>query len=192
MNDSHEVNFKTFIGDNMSNQISQKEAVVNGVKSILGSNFDPSLPAKDQLSKDQISTLKNNVVDGIINGNVSFNKDTNDLKEVARYVNGMVSNHFRKAKELNGGSTYSPQSTGRGSRDSQVSELNKLLKTFEENTEEYNQIVEAIALRKAVLTSEKSETLKEKRKQKELASIDTNALPESLRSLATSLVSENA
>jgi len=176
----------------MSNQISQKEAVVNEVKSILGSSFDPSTPVKEQLSKDQINTLKSNVVSGIVNGNVSFNKDTTDSKEVARYVAGMVSNHFRKAKELNGGSTYSPQSTGRGSRDSQVSELNKLLKTFEENTEEYNQVVEAIALRKAVLASEKSELLKEKRKKKELASIDTEALPESLRNLATSLVSENA
>lgn len=191
MNDSHEVNFKTFIGGYMS-QMSQKEAVVNEVKTILGTNFDPNIPAKDQLSKDQIIALKNNIVNNIINGTVVFSKEINDAKEVARYVSGMVSNHFRKAKELNGGNTYSPQSTGKGSRDSQICELNKLLKTFTENSEEYNQVVEAIAARKATLASEKAELLKENKKKKELASINTNVLPDNLKDLASNLVSENA
>lgn len=168
--------------------ISQKEAVLNEVKSILGSNFDPSLPAKDQLTASQISTLKDNVVAGIIAGAVSFNKDTTDEKEIGRYVSGMVSNHFRKAKELNGGDSYAPQSTGRGSRDSQISELNKLLKTFEEGSDEFNQVAEAIAARKAELSVEKSEQSKEKKKQKELSSINTDVLPEGLRELAHSLV----
>ena len=176
----------------MSNQISQKSAVVNEVKSILGSNFDASVPAKSQLTKDQINTIKANVVNNIVNGSVAYNKDVTDSKEVARYVSGMVSNHFRKAKELNGGNSYAPQSTGRGSRDSQISELNKLLKTFEENSEEYNQVVAAISARKNELATIKSEQAKERKKQKELASLNTEVLPENLKNLADSLVSENA
>lgn len=175
-----------------TNQISQKEAVVNEVKAILGSSFDPSRPAKDQLSKDQIDTIKANVVNNIVSGNVSFTKDSSDLKEVEKYVGGMISNHFRKAKELNGGSSYSPQSTGRGSRDSQISELNKLLKTFDEGSDEYDQVIAAISARKSELALEKNEQAKTKRKQKELASIDVSVLPDNLKGLANDLVSENA
>lgn len=169
--------------------ISQKDAVLNEVKSILGSSFNPSLPAKDQLTADQMNTLRNNVVAGIVAGAVSFNKDTTDEKEITRYVSGMVSNHFRKAKELNGGDSYSPQSAGRGSRDLQLSELSKLLKTFEEGSDEFNQITEAIAARRAELSVEKTEQSKERKKQKELNSINTEVLPEGLRGLAHSLVS---
>lgn len=175
----------------MSTQISQKDAVVNEVKSILGSSFDSSKSAKDQLTANQISTIRDNIVSGIVNGTIAFNKDSNDIETVKRYVPGMISNHFRKAKELNGGGSYAPQSSGRGSRDSQISELNKLLKTFEEGTDEYNQVISAIASRKEELASEKSDTSKEKRKQKELASINLDVLPESLRNLADSLVSES-
>ena len=171
--------------------ISQKAAVLNEVKSILGSNFDSTKPAKIQLTAEQIKTIKSNVVDGIINGSVVFGKDTTDSKEIARYVSGMVSNHFRKSKELNGGEQYNPQSTGKGSRDSQVSELNKLLKTFDEGSDEYKQITEAIAARKNQLVAEKVEQMKEKKIKKELSSINTDVLPEGLKSLANSLVSNS-
>lgn len=172
----------------MSNQISQKDAVVNEVKSILGSSFDPSAPAKDQLSKSQIEQIKSNISEGIIDGTISYNKDTSDDKEIRKYVNGMVSNHFRKTKELNGNSTYVPQSSGRGSRDSQISELSKLLKTFDEGSSEYDQVLTAISARKAELASVKAEQQKERKKQKELESINTDALPDSLKELANTLV----
>jgi len=169
--------------------LSQKAAVLNEVKSILGSSFDFNKPAKEQLTADQIKTVKGNVTDGIIDGSVAFSKDTTDPKEIGRYVSGMVSNHFRKSKELNGGASYAPQSTGKGSRDSQVSELNKLLKTFEEGSDEFNQITEAITARKNQLMAEKVEIMKEKKKKKELSSINTDVLPEGLKDLADSLVS---
>lgn len=172
----------------MSNPISQKTAVVNEVNAILGSNFDPSLPAKDQLTPDQFSTLKANIVSGIVDGSISFNKDVTDEKEVSRYVSGMVSNHFRKAKELNGGNSYAPQSTGRGSRDTQLSELNKLLGTYEEGSDEFNQIVSAIDSRKAELQAEKVAASAAKKRQKELASLNTDVLPESVKGLAENLV----
>ena len=176
----------------MSNQIKQKQAVVNEVKAILGPNFDPSTPAKDQLTKEQVINIKCNIVDGITNGTIVYNKDTSDRSEVSRYVSGMVSNHFRKAKELNGGNAYAPQSTGRGSRDPQLSELNKLLSTFNPGSEEYNQVIAAIASRKEELAVAKATQEKERNKNKELASINTEALPEGLQNLAESLVSDNA
>lgn len=170
--------------------ISQKESVVKEVKSILGSSFDASTPAREQLSDDQLKTVKANIVAGIIAGEVDFKKDTTDEKEITRYVSGMVSNHLRKAKELNGGQTYSPQSTGRGSRDPQISELNKLLKTYTEGSEEYNQIVTAIESRKAELAAERSAAAKERKKQKELKSIDMESLPDNLKDLANDIVKE--
>ena len=170
--------------------ISQKESVVNEVKSILGSNFNPSMPAREQLSDDQLKTVKSNIVAGIVSGSVEFKKETTDEKEIARYVSGMVSNHLRKAKELNGGNTYSPQSTGRGSRDPQISELNKLLKTYTEGTDEYGQIVTAIEARKSELAAERAVAAKERKKAKEISSINMDVLPEGLKNLANDLVSE--
>jgi len=173
----------------MSNPVSQKTAVVNEVKAILGLHFDASLPVKEQLTPAQFSTIKANIVASIIAGTVAYNKDTSNVKEITRYVSGMISNHFRKAKELNGGSAYAPQSSGRGSRDSQLSELSKLLGTYTEGTEEFNQIVSAIESRKAELSAEKTEVLATKKRNKELASLNTDALPDSVKDLADNLVS---
>ena len=172
----------------MSSTVSQKQSVVDAVTKVLGSSFSSTTPARDQLSDDQLSQVKAFVTAAIISGGVEYSKDITDEKEVSKYVSGMVSNHLRKAKELNGGSTYAPQSTGRGSRDAQISELNKLLKTYSEGSAEYGQILDAISSRKAELASEKAETFKEKKKVKELSSINMEALPENLRSLANDLV----
>lgn len=170
--------------------ISQKDSVVNEVKAVLGSNFNSSTPAREQLSDDQLKIIKDNIVSGIISGSIDYKKETTDEKEVARYVAGMVSNHLRKAKDLNGGSSYAPQSTGRGSRDPQISELQKLAKTYKEGTEEFNQIMAAIASRKSELENERESTAKGRKKAKDLNSINMDVLPEGLKNLASSLVSE--
>jgi transcription termination factor NusB len=172
----------------MSSTISQKQSVVDAVTQVLGGSFNATIPAREQLSDDQLSEVKSLVASAIAGGKVEYSKDFSDEKEVFKYVSGMVSNHLRKAKELNGGSTYAPQSTGRGSRDGQISELNKLLKTYSEGSAEYTQIVDAITSRKNELASEKAEAFKEKKKVKELSSINMDALPENLRTLASDLV----
>ena len=59
--------------------ISQKQSVVNEVKSVLGSSFDPNTPARDQLTDDQLKTVKANVVAGIVAGSVEFKKETTDI-----------------------------------------------------------------------------------------------------------------
>jgi hypothetical protein len=100
----------------MSNtQISQKDAVINAVASILGDRFEPGINARELLSAEEITSVKNTVSNGILNGSVSFSKDVSDEKAVRRYVAGLVDNHLRKAKELNGGVKYAATTT-RGPR----------------------------------------------------------------------------
>ena len=171
----------------MSNTVSQKDAVVNEVMAVLGSNFDSTLTAREQLTDDQFTTIKSNIFTNIVNGSIAYSKDVNDDKVLTRYISGMISNHFRKAKELNGGNSYSPTSTGRGSRDAQLSELSKLLGTYTEGTEQFNQIVSAIDSRKSELAVEKSTANAEKKRQKDLAALNTEALPEHMKELAEAL-----
>jgi len=170
--------------------ISQKDSVVNEVKAILGTAFNANLSAKDQLTDDQLATIRNNIFNGIINGTVAYSKEITDEKEIQKYVSGMVSNYLRKAKELNGGITYTPSFIGSNSRDEQVSELNKLLKSYVEGSEEFVQIQQAIETRKAFLLSEKTSVVKDKKKSKEFESINMDALPEGLKNLASSLVNQ--
>lgn len=168
--------------------LSQKDAVVKEVKAILGSSFNSASPARDQLSDDQLKTIRANITNGIMNGLIEFKKDTFTEEEVSRYVSGMVSNHLRKAKELNGGETYVPQSTGRGSKDPQIAELSKLLKTYAEGSEQYSQVLSAIESRKAELNAFKVAAAKEnKPKKASVPSINMDVLPESLKQLANSL-----
>lgn len=166
--------------------LSQKDAVVNEVKKFLGSSFDSSTPAKELLTEKQLKDIKTNIFNGILDGSIEFGKEITNEKEVSSYVSGMVSNYLRKSKELNGGETYVAQSTGRGSRDAQTAELNKLLKSYKEGTEEYSQILLAIEARKATIIAEKAPVAKEK-KIKEFASINLDSLPENLRHFASQL-----
>lgn len=166
----------------MSTPISQKTAVVNAVKEVLGSTFVPNkTQVKDALSSDQLEEIRNNVFNGIINGDIQFNKDTSDEKALRRYVNGMIDNHFRKAKELNGGNKYVPTNPGKGRRDPQLSALRKLVKNYSEGTEEFIKVTAAIETREQELAEERKLAAAAKKKEDVLSSIDTSVLPEDLQ-----------
>lgn len=92
----------------MTDKVSQKKAVIEATKKILGTEYKQDISVKDLLSKDQIKEIRQDIIDGILSGKVIFNKQTEDSTYVEKYVAGMISNHFRKAKELNGGSVYIP------------------------------------------------------------------------------------
>ena len=171
-------------------KVSQKQSVVNEIKAILGGTYNENIPARDQLTEDQLKTVKANVVAGILNGSIEFKTEYSDEKDVIRYVSGMVSNHLRKARELNGNVNHSPLSSGRGSRDPQISELTKLLKTYSDDSEEYKQVIIAINARKTELTAEKNEQAKATKKQKVSYNIDFSVLPEGLQHLAQNLIGE--
>lgn len=81
--------------------ISQKDSVINATKEVLGSL--PNVPVKEVLTKDQLIQIRSKVTDGIIKGEVVYSKDISNKEDVLKYVRGMVDNHLRKAKELNGG-----------------------------------------------------------------------------------------
>lgn len=136
----------------MSNQISQKDAVIAAVKQVLGA-FTGC--ASSLLSKDQKRQVRELVFQAVMNGNVPFTKGTADTMVVRKYVGGLVDNHLRKAKELNGGTTYRVKNpgSGKGRRDQQLSALQKLLKQYPDGTTERTKIVEAIANREAELAS---------------------------------------
>lgn len=81
----------------------QKEAVVDQIMSILP-NFSKF---KDNaillISNDQLEIVKENIFQGIINGDIEYGKDRSNRAEVRTYARSMVMNHLKKAKELNGG-----------------------------------------------------------------------------------------
>lgn len=80
----------------------QKEAVVRLVKARLGSNYVAGEPCRDKLSKDDIETIRQEIVSGIEKQQIKFGGSKTG-KDLSRYVIGMITNHLRKTKELNGG-----------------------------------------------------------------------------------------
>lgn len=80
----------------------QKQAVVELVKAALGSNYNPTEPCRDKLTKDQIEQIRLDIISGINNNTIKYGGDKTG-SSLSRYVIGMITNHLRKTKELNGG-----------------------------------------------------------------------------------------
>jgi hypothetical protein len=169
-------------GEFMSTPISQKTAVVNAVAGVLGGSFVPGeTQAKESLSSEQLNEVRESVLNGILNGEIQFNGDTGDSKSLSRYVNGMIDNHFRKAKELNGGIKYTPANPGKGRRDPQLSALKKLAKNYSEGTDEFVRVTSAIQSREQELSEERKISAASRKRDSVLSSIDTSVLPEDLQ-----------
>jgi hypothetical protein len=89
----------------------QKEAVVEQVEQELGSNFTKyTTNAILVLTSSQLENIKSNITAGILQGQIEYGKDVNNVSEVRTYARSMVMNHLKKAKELNGGHTYQSNS----------------------------------------------------------------------------------
>ena len=162
----------------------QKQAVVNAVTEVLGSDFVVGETlVKDVITADQKATVKASIVEGILDGSIGYSKDNTDAAAVSKYVSGLINNHFRKARELNGGSVYRPTNTG-PVRDSQLRELNKLLNSgqFEIDSEQYSSIQSSISTRTAELTAAKSAKSAASAKSK----IDMSVLPSHITDLIDS------
>lgn len=159
--------------------LKQVQAVINAVTDVLGDDFTPSSTnVLSVITKEQKASVREAVFAGIISGEVEYNKDTTDETAVRRYVNGMVDNHLRKSRILNGGNTYKPTGTG-SKRDPQLRELNKLLKTFEPGTDNHNKVLQHIDTRTQQIVAEKTQ----KQAASARASIDTSILPDNLASM---------
>lgn len=72
------------------------------------------------LSNTQLENIKANIFNGIINGLIEYGKDPNNHAEARSYARSMVMNHLKKAKELNGGHTYSSNTTSSSSSGSKT------------------------------------------------------------------------
>lgn len=83
--------------------ITQKEAVVSLVKEKLGSLYNPAEPCRDKLSKGDLEDIRTKIVAGIQQNTIKINKEYPNEKALRRYVMGMITNHLRKTRELNGG-----------------------------------------------------------------------------------------
>jgi len=166
--------------------IGQKEAVVKAVSLVLGGAFvSGSTNVKSILSETQLAEVREIVFTGIIHGTVVFNKDTSDEKNVRRYVNGMIDNHFRKAKELNGGNKYIAQSSGsgRGTRDAQLTALRKLAKSYTDGSAEKTKVLSAISSREEQLIQERQVKAQAKKTARSVKNIDASVLPSELSNL---------
>lgn len=152
----------------------QNDAVFQAVCSVLNVNgFDGAV----ELSKDQRESVISMVTEGIVAGKVDFSAEArakHDTPEkVKSYTTGMVSNHLRKDKRLNGGEKYEIKKPGSraGSGDATLKALKALQTTVDADSESWHQIEAAIYERTTELSKKKEVT------------INIDALPEEFRHL---------
>lgn len=160
-------------------KISQKNAVIREVTKTLGSSFDNSVPAYDLLSDEQISKVRKSITDGIINGDIEFSLPVKTERDVYLYVCGLVSNHLRKATQLNGNVVYKPKAKSNDA-DPVIFELKKLLATFPENSEKFINTQQAIEQRLKELNDLKPVKIKTKS-----SGVNWDITPRSLNHLAS-------
>lgn len=84
----------------------QKEAVIEEVLLQLPGFVKYTDNAILLLNHDQLELIKSVITNLIVNGVVDYSKDRTNHNEVRTYARSMVMNHLKKAKELNGGHTF--------------------------------------------------------------------------------------
>lgn len=106
-------------------KMTQKEAVFQAVKNVLGSQEGAYNP-----SKEQRSAINAILFEGFKEGKIELGRVFDD-SELKNYVSGVLSNWLRKDTRLNGGMKYVSKNPGSraGSGDEQLKELKKLLST---------------------------------------------------------------
>jgi hypothetical protein len=164
----------------MENMKKQRDAVVEAVITVLGSNFVTNETiVEDVITTEQRKEARQIVFDGIINNEIKYSKDTSDEKAVRKYCNNVVDNYIRRAKEFNAGQTYKPKKEGT-KRDPKLKALNALISTGKvvEGTEDYNNVISSIETRKEELAAERSS------KSPKKVEIDLNSLPAGLQDIA--------
>ena len=153
----------------------QNDAVFAAVCVILGqSSFSEAV----SLDSNQRKEVVDIVAKGIFNKEVDFSAEAwtkhNTFEKIRSYTVGMVSNHLRKDKRLNGGEKYEIKNPG--SRASQGDAMLKNLKALKASLKDPDQVKvvdEHIAAREAEIKAEKAKTV----------TIDIDKIPEELRHL---------
>ena len=155
----------------------QNDAVFQAVCSVLGvDGFDSAVI----LTKEQRETVVGMVTEGILAGKVDFSteaKAKHDTEaKIRSYTTGMVSNHLRKDKRLNGGEVYIIKNPGsRAKKDEAITSMRLLQAQYENGSEPWHEIEAAICERLTQLENAKKKEVK----------INADAIPENLRYLLT-------
>lgn len=161
----------------MSEQVTQREATYNAIKSVLtskGVSFEDGTDVKEVLSADMRKEVKTILFEGIRGGIIAYNKSSSDT-ELNSYCNGLISNWLKKDKRLNGNTKYEIKNKGSraGQGDEQAKELRKLLKQVA-GTKAESEVAKALQTR--------IDEVKASKQQKAIE-INVEALPEHLRHL---------
>jgi len=151
---------------------SQKQAVFNAAKAIIGSAFKEGMDAGAwfKARPEQKKQLQATLLEGV----GSEFEVKNEQKNMNTYVIGLIANHLRKDTRLNGGDMYKPANPGSraGQTDPEIKEARKLLKGFEEGSAEHTKISTFINGRLAEIKA-----------AKQVTTIDVDSLPEELKGL---------
>jgi hypothetical protein len=130
--------------------------------------------AKDLIDTEGRKTIHAAVKKGFESGNVSLSTEMTGEKLV-KYIPGLVSNHLRKDKRLNGGKQYEPTESGKftGNSNPQIREMRKLVKALDGKPQQLvvqaklNEMINAWKAKNGVKTVE----------------IDTDLIPAEFRAL---------
>ena len=153
----------------------QNDAVFAAVCAVLGAE---SFFEAVKLDSDQRKQVVEIVAKGIFNKEVDFSDEAwakhNTFEKVRSYTVGMVSNHLRKDKRLNGGEKYEIKNPGsRASQGDAVLKNMKALRATLTDPEHIAAVDTAIAEREAELKATKSKQV----------TIDVDKIPHELRHL---------
>ena len=158
----------------MSHKMKQVEAVYVTTMNVLaekGVPFDDGQNVSDIVTKEIRSEIIAVLVNGFETDQIEFSADAKakyfSTDRIKTYVNGLVSNWFRKDPRLNGGVKHQPKHPGSraGSGDEQIKALKALRKLKLDDAEALAAIDTAIANRtaelqpKATLTQEQIDNL---------------------------------
>lgn len=152
--------------------MSQADAVHSAVLSTLG-----IIEGKVELTKEQRSQVHEAVFLMFQSGETGFRETESNKAKLAdadalrSYITGLVSNHLRKDKRLNGNVAYQPKNPGSRPSDPTLKELRKLLSNYEAGSSEANLVQEAIDKRTAEIQATKATT----------KSVDYSSIPEDLK-----------
>lgn len=130
---------------------SQSESTINCILNLCTEQGYDHAPHetiyKDILTKDDVTHVVNFVTAGMISGDItmtdkSHTKFDDDPKALRRYAVGLVNDRLRKAKALNGNSTYQYKNPGKltSSRDPELKALLQAIEVVPEDQKELVQV----------------------------------------------------
>lgn len=144
----------------------QVDAVYAAVVSVTGFKGE----GKCELSSEQKKLVSLALVEGFMSGKIEYSGELSEEK-IVKYVPGLINNHLRKDKRLNGGVKYEAKNPGSrsGQGDEQLTAMRNLLKLPNLSDEQRAEIESEIANRLAEIKAVKA------------PEVNWDALPEHIR-----------